>query len=53
MHSVSTQILLTGLLAFSAVAGPLRRRDYDVVQGKLGSDGYWNDYDGKPSNPEQ
>ena len=46
MYFLSSQILLPALLASSTIATPLRRRADDVVQGKLGTDGYWNDYDG-------
>jgi hypothetical protein len=47
MQSALIQVILTGLLASSSIASPLRKRADDVVQGRLGSDGYWNDYDGK------
>jgi len=40
------QIFLGGILVTSASAGPLVKRAQDVVQNQLGSDGYWNDFDG-------
>lgn len=33
-------------LAVSILASPLIKRAEDVVQGALGTDEYWNEYDG-------
>jgi hypothetical protein len=40
-------ILLSALVVSSTIASPLQKRANDVVQGRLGSDGFWNDYDGE------
>ncbi len=39
------QAYLATLLAALTYASPLVKRAEDVVQGALGTDGYWNDYD--------
>ncbi|KAH0844130.1 hypothetical protein AYO21_02115 [Fonsecaea monophora] len=44
--ALSRLVLFTSLLAAYTSAIPLVKRATDVVQGKLGSDGFWNDYDG-------
>lgn len=43
---LGSQFILTTLLASCVSASPLRKRDGDVVQGRLGNDASWNDYDG-------
>ncbi|KIW73225.1 hypothetical protein PV04_01359 [Phialophora macrospora] len=46
-------VLLAVLLTASTFASPLVKRENDVVQGTLGSDGFWNDYDGGRNNYTQ
>ncbi|KIY00042.1 uncharacterized protein Z520_04680 [Fonsecaea multimorphosa CBS 102226] len=48
--ALSRLVLLTSLLSACTSAVPLTKRATDVVQGKLGSDGFWNDYDGGQNN---
>jgi hypothetical protein len=40
------KVFLATLLIASTSAGPFVKRAEDVVQGNLGTDSYWNDYDG-------
>ncbi|OCT53794.1 putative exo-beta- -glucanase protein [Cladophialophora carrionii] len=48
--ALSRLVLLALLPIASTLASPLIKRENDVVQGKLGTDGFWNDYDGGRNN---
>ena len=45
------RILSHALLASSVLSSAIRKRADNVVQGRLGTDGFWNDYDGKHDSP--
>jgi hypothetical protein len=49
MFSRASHFAILALLASSVVSSPLGKRANDVVQGKLGTDEFWNDYDGQQS----
>ncbi|KAK4940329.1 hypothetical protein LTR10_019545 [Elasticomyces elasticus] len=46
-------VYFASLLAAFTHASPLAKRDQTVVSGSLGTDGYWNDYDGGLNNYTQ
>lgn len=43
---LTPSMLPISLLVTCGISSPVRERANDVVQGSLGSDGFWNDYDG-------